>query len=183
MLDRFGETLEGISKDTNKAPGDSGRYMTSSHAKAVNFDKFKNEYIKNLQLPEAPLSCDAFIKTNTNEWFLIEFKNGKIEVRKNFEIKVKIFESLLILLDKLNKTIEFSRDNLNFILVYNENVAHGLTQFNNMGFDAIQTKLFSLANSRKIRFGLRRFQNIYFKKVFTYSKTEYENNFVLGYSL
>jgi hypothetical protein len=47
---------------------------------------------------------------------LIEFKNGVIDDLKNYEIKVKIFETLLILTERLGKTIQFTRNYVTFIL-------------------------------------------------------------------
>ncbi|GHT61350.1 hypothetical protein FACS1894109_19830 [Spirochaetia bacterium] len=184
MLARFGDTLEKTSEDVNK-PGNSvqsGRYMTACRKPVVNFDKFKGEFIRGMALPEAPLSCDAFYMSASGELFLIEFKNGRIEAKKNFEIKVKIFESLLILLEKLDKTIEFTRRNLTFILVYNEDISHGQSQFDNTdGLLAIQHNIFALSRSPMIRFGLHRFKNIYFKEIYTYSRAEFEANFVLKF--
>ena len=71
-------------------------------------------------------------------FFLIEFKNGKIEARENYEINVKILESLHIFTEKVVRTTAFPRDNLTFILVYNESLEHGEKQFENTGIDMIK---------------------------------------------
>ena len=103
LLSEFPTTLKKASEDTNKPAAD--RYMTMSEIDVVNFDRFKNKFVKNMALAYAPLSCDALYMTAQDEFFMIEFKNGEIEAKKNYEIKVKIFESLLMLCEKLSKTM------------------------------------------------------------------------------
>jgi hypothetical protein len=179
MLAQFPCTLKETSKDVNKVSTD--RYMTSCEIPVVNFDAFKNCFVKNMSLTSIPSSCDALYMTSRNEFFMIEFKNGIIEALKKYKIKVKIFESLLILSEKFSQTIEFMRNNFTFILVYNEGVEHGTDQFEDTGINAIQDTLFSLAQTRKIRFGLYHFKKLYFKEVYTYSKAEFESEFVAKY--
>ena len=179
MLNAFPDTLKQTSEDINNTTSD--KYMTSCETSVVNFDRFKNNFVRNMKLIESPKSCDALYKDAADEYFLIEFKNGVIEAKKNYEIKVKIFESLLLLSEKFSKTIEFTRNNLVFILVYNENVVHGPDQFEDTGINAIQDSLFNLARIHKIRFGLHRFKKLYFKEVYTYSKSEFETNFAATY--
>jgi hypothetical protein len=125
-------------------------------------------------LSQIPMSCDALCMTSPNEFFLIEFKNGKIDDLKNHEIKVKIFETLLILTEKLDKTIQFTRENVTFVLVYNEDAAPKFY---------IHRNVFSHTNNFKVDMGLGRFEKIYFKAVNVYSKAEFESHFVSRYCL
>jgi hypothetical protein len=157
--------------------------MTLSGKPVINFDDFKNYFVKNMSLKKIPSSCDALYMAYPNDIFMIEFKNGKIEALKNYKIKVKIYESLLMLSEKFDQTIKFMRNNLSFILVYNENVKHGHDQFEDTGFNNLQNYLFRLANKRLIRFGLYRFKELYFKEVYTYSKAEFESEFVNKYCI
>jgi len=181
MLLEFPDTLKNTSMDKNKQSVDN--YMTMCETKVVNFDTFKNKFIKNMKLTTIPKSCDALYMTKYNELFMIEFKNGIIEVLKNYEIKVKIYESLLILCEKLSQTIEYMRKNLSFILVYNENVKHGAKQFDDTGLNEIKMELLKLANEHIIRFGLNHFNKLYFKEVNTYTKAEFESEFVSKYCI
>jgi hypothetical protein len=157
--------------------------MTFCEMPVVNFDTFKNYYFKNMALKNVPSSCDALYMASPNDLFFIEFKNGIIEALKNYEIKVKIYESLLLFSEKFVQTVDFTRKKLTFILVYNENVKHGPVQFENTGLNIIQKTLFALANTQKIRFGLYRFDKMYFKEVHTYSKAEFESEFVARYCI
>jgi hypothetical protein len=124
MLDEFGDTLEQVSKDSDEEVNPEGRgvFMTSNKEKVVNFDKFKDSIAKKYALKNSPNSCDALYMQFEDKWFLIEFKNGKIDKEKVFQVRGKIFQSLLLLTEKIDRTIGFTRENLNFILVYNENI-------------------------------------------------------------
>jgi hypothetical protein len=176
MLDDFEDTFENASKDTAK-----NAYMTSCKKNIVKVDKFKDAFIKNMSLTSAPKSCDALCMVSTDEFFMIEFKNGVIDALKNYEIKVKIFESLLMLSERFSRTTEFMRERMNFILVYNENIKHGENQYEDTGKQDIKNRMSKLAKIHIIRFGLSHFKKLYFKDVFTYSKKEFEDKFISKY--
>jgi len=179
MLRDYSDTLEKTSEDSNEQV--DSKYMTFCKKTVVNVDKFKDNFVKNMSLEEVPKSCDALYMTSQNEFFMIEFKNGVIDAKKNYEIKVKIFESLLMISEKFSKTTDFMRSNMNFILVYNEDVTHGKEQYENIGVRRVSVPIFKKAHIPDIRFGLRRFKKLYFKDVFTYSKAEFESEFVSKY--
>ena len=145
-------------------------------------EKIFDEAINTQKLESATL----FIRSD-DEWYLIEFKNGSVDNGKNYEVKVKIYESLLILLDIINQSINFSRQYIHYILVYNETRDHTSNQFNKDEFDAIQyseglssiQKYFSgLAKETFIQFGLSHFKKLYFRSVNTYTKRQFERDFV-----
>jgi hypothetical protein len=172
MLACYGETLEKTSEDMHKPMAE--RFMTSCKKVVVNIDKFKIGFVKDMGLSQVPMSCDALCMISPGEFFLIEFKNGIIDDIKNHEIKVKIFETLLILMGKLDKTIQFTREHVTFVLVYNEDEAHKFY---------IHKKVFSRTTDFKVDMGLGRFERIYFKSVNVYSKAEFEIRFVSRYGL
>jgi hypothetical protein len=174
MLDEFGDTLEQTSVDSDEQTNLTGRgiFMTSSQERVVNFDKFKNSIVKKYALKNSPNSCDVLYGLDENEWFLIEFKNGKIDEKKIFQIRGKIFQSLLLLTEKLDKTIAFTRKNLDFILVYNENIQR----------IEIGKALYKLAgNSKFFPLGLDGLEKLYFKEVWVWNKEEFASNFVEKY--
>jgi len=179
MLKNYPDTLEKTSEDSNKPVDD--KYMTSCKRIVVNVDRLKDDFVKNMSLTEIPKSCDALYMTSQNEFFMIEFKNGIIDVKKKYEIKVKTFESLLMISEKFSQTTDFMRNNISFILVYNENVAHGQEQYDDIGVRRVSGPVFRRALVREIRFGLHCFKKLYFKDVFTYSKAEFEAEFVSKY--
>jgi hypothetical protein len=177
LLARFGNTFEKISEDINIK--DSNKYMTSSQKLVINFDHFKNDFVSKMALSNVPLSCDALYMVSPNDLFLIEFKNGKIDSNLKYEIKVKIFESLLLLSEELNETIQFTRTNVTFILVYNEKINQQVPE--DSGKERIKRAIWGLAHSYEAYLGIERFEKLYFKKVQAYSKTEFESQFVSKY--
>jgi hypothetical protein len=110
--------------------------------------------------------------------YFIEFKNGVIsrkngdaDPKKISEIKLKIFDSLLILTDIISKAVSFTRKNLNYVLVYNE-------EKNSLKCIAKYFIGKSGHGKHLIRFGLERFETLYFKNVFTYTEKEFETEFI-----
>lgn len=185
----FFSTLRETSKDTTKAESDASRYMTKSEMVVINFDAVKDFYVKELAVPEVPKSNDAFVIVSDDDAYFIEFKNGEIDISKNYQIKVKIYDSLLLLLDMIEKNISFSREHLHYILVYNEDILHSSPQFNKEEFDKVKMqfsphrdkivkKINRLAGKKYIQFGLKKFERLYFKSVDTYTKQQFEQLFI-----
>lgn len=176
MLDEFGDTLEQVSKDSAEEVNPQGRgvFMTSCKKKVVNFDKFKDSVAARYALKNSPNSCDALYMKSENEWFLIEFKNGRIDKEKIFQVRGKIFQSLLLLTEKLAKTICFTRENLNFIFVYNENILD-----ENIQRAVLGNYLHKLSgNSGSFSFGFNGLQKLYFKEVHVWNKKQFDSHFL-----
>ena len=93
------------------------QYMTKSERTAV-----KEEYIKNLSLIEVPKSNDALFMSKDNKLIFVEFKNGFMDAKKKFDVRKKIYDSVIILTDILNLGISKLRDQMEYVLVYNENI-------------------------------------------------------------
>jgi hypothetical protein len=177
LLDKFGDTLEHTSEDSDEIVNPVGRgdFMTSCQKLVVNFDKFKNSITTRFTLNRGPNSCDALYMHMEDEWFLIEFKNGKIDEEKMYQVRGKIFQSLLLLTEQLNNTIDFTRNNVSLILVYNESIEHTARII-------IGNALNKLAgNTNFFPFGLDGLQKLFFKGVFAWNKIEFEKNFVSKY--
>ncbi|MDR1466667.1 MAG: hypothetical protein LBI40_03515 [Treponema sp.] len=178
MLDDFGESLKQTSIDTDETPSHirKERFMTTCQEYVVNFDKFKESIVSKFKLSRSPNSCDALYMHNENEWFLIEFKNGKIDREKMYQVRGKVFQSLLILTEKLNNTISFTRSNINFILVYNEDIEYTARHQISMALSKLA------GNNHYIFFGIDGL-NLYFKDVFTWNRKEFQDKFVSIYFL
>lgn len=180
-LEDFKNTLKEISLDK-----DNKEYMTSSKLEAIDFDKVKNEYTSSLKLNEFPYSNDALFIDKENNMIFIEFKNGEISQDVNYKLRLKIYESLLILLDIINENISFSREKISYILVYNEDKKHSSKFYDRTkreGIESIKNKISSLAKEEIVRFDLKKYEDIYFKKVSTYNKKEFEKNFIKKYEV
>lgn len=161
-------------------------YMTNSEIQVINFDKVKDCYIKDMFLSNSPCSNDA-LYIGKNKIFFVEFKNGALEKNKSrvYNIYNKIYDSLLIFNDIVHQNISFCRDNLYFILVYNES-KNRYEEYETKQEDSskamISKLIHSKAKKKYVRFGLDKFEKIYFKEVFTYTESEFENIFLSSIS-
>ena len=52
--------------------------------------------------------------------YFFEFKNGTIDIKENVNIFNKIYDSMLVFLETVNKHIDYSRNNIVYVLVFNE---------------------------------------------------------------
>ena len=171
-------------KETSIDKRDSSniKYMTSSECKAINFDNVKNDYIKDLNLSVIPKSNDALFINKNNQLVFVEFKNGFMDNEKKFAIRKKIYDSIIILTDILNVGISKLRDNMEYILVYNENVnvneqeVQKKNQYiqSSKSYNSFAKSLGKLANDEYVCFGVNIFKNYCFKDVHTYTENEFE---------
>ena len=175
-------TLKETSKDNHNG---EEVYMTESELPAVNFDDVKDVYISRLTVNEVPKSVDALFFDNKEDTItFIEFKNGYMKDKKVFDVRLKVFDSLLIFLDIVGKTIDYSRKHFDFILVYNkvknvDNLCIGdEIQPSVSRTDISKILLEKRAKVKFIQFGLTRFEKLYFKEVYTYNEEEFETKFV-----
>ena len=155
-------TLKETSKDHH---GEEELYMTDSLMEVVDFDKVKEVYAENLHLQERPKSNDAIYFGKNGELTFIEFKNGTVEP---YEIRRKCFDSILILTDIIGKGISYTRENVNYILVYNETTAK----------DFIKKKFLEKGGKEFTKYGAGYFENYCFKSVHTWTADEFESKFV-----
>ena len=194
IIDELQSTLEETSKD-------NGVPMINSKLTVCSFDKVKEWYVSE-KVPYAkpnPKSNDA-LYFGDEECFFIEFKNGKINNNVNYEINKKIYDSLFILFDLKYKdkhgvpvnSISYTRENMTYILVYNEEnyLELGPTIQTKAGIerqkggaksshrDKLYKTMRKLANEEFILFGLDQFKDYFFKNVYTYTSKEFEEKFV-----
>ncbi|MDR2706048.1 MAG: hypothetical protein LBC02_09745 [Planctomycetaceae bacterium] len=171
LITDFSDTLQ----ETSRYTVDGGGCMSSIQDHVVNFDRFKNFVVRELSqrglaITKSPKSCDALYKNNNN-WLLIEFKNGQIDDKKVHEIRGKIFESLLLLTEKLGETITFTRNYMIFVLVYNNQVNHSAKRIK------LGDTFRGLSGNKFFPFGLEGLENLYFKKLLVCDIPDFENRF------
>ena len=179
----FKQNMSTFKETSYDKDGEEPGYMTDSQIQVINFDKVKDGYIKNLALSNTPCSNDALYFGKDNKIFFVEFKNGVLDERprRNFNLCKKIYDSLLIFNDIVNKNISFCRENLYFILVYNESKNRReacRTEKEESSKAIISKKIHKKAKKKFVRFGLDRFEKLYFKEVFTYTESEFEDAFL-----
>lgn len=202
ILDAFG--LEYATLSETSCDDDNGVTMTNLHNKVINFDQVMKGYLKQMKKGPSgvPFSNDALFKIG-DIWYFIEFKNGTIDIKENVDIFNKIYDSTLIFLETVNKHIDYSRNNIVYVLVFNEeSIDKG--KISNL-FDKNKyeedKKLFELGcseispsnyraalfyglqnmkpnlDSTTAQFGLERFERFIFKKVYTIPKYAFDNFF------
>lgn len=174
-------SLKAASKDDHDG---TAAYMTESLFEVINFDAVKDEAIKGLRLIENPKSNDALFSYADGRLAFIEFKNGFMDFKKQFDVRKKIYDSLLLFCDIVKIGISETRKEMDYILVYNES-KNPDSEMNQKSFvstsksrDEIAGKLMELGNKTYIKYGLDIFRTYCFKEVYTYTAQEFQDNFV-----
>lgn len=185
-------TLKQTSKDDNNE-----EYMTESQIKVINFDSVGGDkYTRNNNLSIQLKTNDVLFLHNDRRYTFIEFKNGKlldksnrIDIKKLKDIELKILNSMFVLGDIEEKSLNTLKEITNYILVYNEeknspNEKNSISEIGNY-FVNQGSSLSIVENTFEkdeiICFGLEKFKGYCFKNVHTYSKEEFEEKFVRKY--
>ena len=158
--------------------------MTESELTAVCFDDVKDEYVELLGMSEIPKSNDALFDEGNGTLVFVEFKSGHIDSQKQFAIRKKIYDSTLIFTDITSTGISYMREQMKYILVYNDAAnknADGRklpcqreSVQTSEAYDKIAKIFSNYGGLEYIGFGLGIFQNYCFKEVHTYTQTEFE---------
>lgn len=148
-------------------------YMVENEIQVIDFDLLKEKYCTDKSdIPganRAATSADALISRDDKVYF-IEFKNGNIKKREHkSKIKSKLRDSVLIYCDITKKDLDFARENVEYILVYNATK-------NSLG--EIQDRISSLGNSKFCHFGLEVLKGIFALDVKTYKVEEFAEYFL-----
>ena len=163
------------------------QYMTCSDREAINFDDVKNEYVKLLKVSETPKSNDALFDDGKGCLVFVEFKNGFMDDTKQFAVRKKVYDSVLIFADITSMRISDMRNYMKYILVYNEKANQDNNRDKELkkkreaavqpssSYDNFAKKISKYANKEYVCFGLRIFENYCFKEVHTYTEKEFED--------
>ena len=174
------DTLKKTSLDDN---GTTKEYMTESDLSVINFDKVKVRYVRDHNYTGSISSVDALLEIDDNNFAFIEFKNGKLDKKKQFELRQKVYDSIIIFNDIFDSDIEYLRKHAAFILVYNEvknedkdeEIPENEQVRENIHFQDFANHMASLCNKNRIRFELKYLKKYCFKNVYTFSRTEFED--------
>jgi len=169
-------TLQETSKDAH-----NGEYMTTSQIKVINFDNVKDEYYKKLDIKDTPMSIDALYIREDEKIIFIEFKNGYINQTEQFNLKRKIYDSVLIFSGIVGMNLQTMRNKVDYVLVINENKNREEKEkmasyvqpsgTYNKGVNYVGKR----ANKKYSPYGLsKRFENFCFKNVDVFNKNDFE---------
>lgn len=168
VLGDYLTTLKRTSKDDTNSV-----YMTESSMKVVHFDKIPQEYARGKGWRAVPKSNDA-LYIDGDKWFFIEFKNGNV---KKDDIYRKIYDSLIMLIELGVITgFQFSRDNINYILVYNSDKQAKCpkSESREKGFSYIM----NLAQKEEKLFDVEVLEGYLLHEAHTYTKELFHDKFV-----
>lgn len=160
-------------------------FMTQSERTVVNMDAVKDRYAEPLSLSAVPKSVDALFTDKNGTLVFVEFKNGSLDRKKQFDVRKKVYDSILIFNDITATKASDLRENAELIVVYNDSVNTGqedpvlkekkvfCAQLS-PSYDALVKAVSGLAKKEYICFGMECFQNYCFKAVHTYTENEFE---------
>lgn len=149
------------------------KFMCDSQLTAINFDRIPKYYSQGKGWAAMPKSNDALYIKNHTEWYFIEFKNGTI---RSDDIYQKIYDSILILLDlKLIPDLDFCRQNIHYILVYNKNKFKDKSQ----SLQTVHAHTQNLAKGEQKLFDLANIQGRLFAQTHTYTLEEFTEHFLI----
>ena len=167
-------TLMEASKDDS---GIDDCYMTDSKIEVTDFDMVKRHYANALHCSEeCAASVDALLSVDDTVTF-IEFKNGKVN---NRNVKDKLRDSLLIFLDVTGKTISYTRENAELIVVYNPDKNGSRSKQSDVDMSSGKSRIdigkhfMKKAKEELVLFDIGKYAPIYYKNMHTYSMEEFE---------
>lgn len=166
-------TLKETSYDDDKK-----EYMVEYTDLVIDFDKVKENYCEKYgSHKEASKSADALVVNKNGKIVFIEFKNGQLK-GKTSGLKSKLRDSLLIFCDINGLNLKFTRENIEYILVYNDsknkNSVEDQKKKIKEGLPEIQGLLAGLANEEFVYFGLWVLKKVFISDVHTYTVEEFD---------
>lgn len=176
VIDRWDKGLQWPAITLSKASRDNAHQvaMCESTLKVIHFDKIPKKYSKKIGCSKVPRSNDALYITDSDDWYFVEFKNGKID---SADVYRKCYDSLLMMLDmKIVDNLSFFREKGHYILVYNGE-KYGKSR-PSPSREAIYAKLHHLAREEERLFGIDNFEGYLFKETHTYDKSTFEDKFI-----
>lgn len=159
-------------------------WMSSSDMPVVYFDAVKRDYCNRYgKSEEASASVDAVFMHGESCCF-VEFKHvDSLNGHQVNDIKRKLHDSLLIFLDMMKYDLEYSRDNIHFILVVTDKCIrnHETDQINGKKSPSLNSMVESLEKLSKTRltlYGLGLQEKVFVNRVSTLSESDFNNMFI-----
>ena len=181
LIKRFRCTLKQTSlDDSQKVDGKRIKlYLTESTLDSANFDSFKNKFCRRFSPALQNIrSVDALISSNQG-CCLVEFKNGYFDIS---ELHSKIFDSYVMYCEVMNVTASQTRENLDFVLVYNRekfrtekvknNGSNNTVPFS-PSYEKMKNHLGNQAKRTITDLGLEKYRTFCFRNVYSFDKEEF----------
>lgn len=150
-------------------------YMTTNKREVLKIDDFNKDYYQREKgCSQALKGADALLKSN-DKLYIIEFKNCLISKKIKFDILNKMYDSAIVLFDKLNKDIRYFQDNAIFVVVYSseknpESSDDDIDSYQNQGMNNLKHSIFKrgtkfVKDYDKGAFGLDKLEKYLYKEV------------------
>lgn len=150
-------------------------YMTTNEREVLKIDDFNKDYFQQEKGCSQPLKgADAVLKSN-DKLYIIEFKNCFISKKIKFNILTKMYDSAIVLFDKLNKDIKYFQENAIFVTVYSneknlELSDNAIDSYQNQGMNNLKHSIFKRGTQPvkeydKGAFGLDKLEKYLYKEV------------------
>lgn len=160
-------SIKKCSKDTSQ---DNDEYLVDNDYRVIDFDKLKELFCKECletTLVGVVKSVDCYLELDDGGIILIEFKNGEVTKSIRGDLKVKLKDSLLILLEAFGKSLGDTRKNVTYMVVYNK-------EKNKWTNKELKEKMAKKSGKRFVRYGLSKFSNTVVKDVATITQYEFQ---------
>ncbi len=145
-------------------------YLVTLKRQAIDFDNFKKDYCRKIHVHENNTSSADALMVHKGKLLMIEFKNGYLSKMRSSDLEMmlknKMLHSLIMFCDVTNKTTSFTRKNMVFILVYNE-------EKNKVSKNYIKKHIAKKARTNFLRFGLDKFPESFYNEVLTLTPKEF----------
>ncbi len=170
------------------------QYMTYSSLPGIDFDAASEEYA-NAKGFRKPNSNDALFESESGLFFMVEFKNGRLDETKIPSLHYKVYDTILMYMDITGVSVSDLRENMIYILVYNEfknpedepgKKAESAREYirkslKNDPRSFIASHVSGKAGMCMTRFGLKKFEGLYLKASLTMTKKEFDRFFIRRY--
>lgn len=180
VIDKIPEKLKNISTIKKVSKDETNNeILVDSDLQVINFDKFSKVYSKKFHLPVQPKSVDSIYIDENDKWYFVEFKNGEAKERDLYR---KIYDSIIML--NQMELLEWNncRENMSYILVYNEVEMEkriGENGYNNSkSLDKIKRHIRNKANTERKLFKLHKLEGYLLENVRTLNVDEFNEEYL-----
>lgn len=177
--DRIGQLTDVLRKHTctlKKASLDEehSHFMCESELEVVDFDEIPKEYARGREYPCVPKSNDVLYIDKNENWYFVEFKNGKID---KSDIYRKLYDSIIMLMElNIIPDFDFLRTRTQYILVYNSDKYPYVPK--SEALESIYSHHLKQADSEKKMFDIWKLEKYLFKETHTYTKELFDERFI-----
>lgn len=171
---------------TETSKDNSGQSVVDSYQEVYDFDKITEEVALVYRMNRPQCSCDALFVKDTDNIYLVEFKNVRCSRVEKKQLCCKAYDSIMTLQMAFfpQYSIEQLKDRTVMVVVYNDDGVIEKEQ-ESKAFDKMKKKLAEWSgNEKSILFGLEIYKELLYRNIITVEKKEYIDRvhpYIFGY--